>query len=250
MEQALSQVLDDYSSNEIASLEALKPHQYDWKSHILPLARIKKIMKSEDPIRSSTAQPKLMISSEGPLLFSKACEIFIGEVAIRSWMNTCEKKRRTVQKSDVQAALNRSDMFDFLIDIVPRLTGNVHSESTADASDSAADISGASEDPNDIPTISPHHACSMMMQAMARKVQQEQIAASVDPALYAMMQGFGGGPVQNVSDGTQGGDDDVQRVLADQWQKQATEMIKKVEEEKKQKEIEKEREKEREGEGS
>jgi hypothetical protein len=134
-----------------------------------------------------------------------------------------------------QAALNRSDMFDFLIDIVPRLTGNVHSESTADASDSAADISGASEDPNDIPTISPHHASSMMMQAMARKVQQEQIAASVDPALYAMMHGFGGGPVQNVSDGTQGGDDDVQRVLADQWQKQATEMIKKVEEEKKQK---------------
>ena len=43
-----------------------------------------------------------MISSEGPLLFSKACEIFIGEVAIRAWMNTCEKKRRTVQKSDVQ----------------------------------------------------------------------------------------------------------------------------------------------------
>ena len=218
-------------------------------------------MKSEDPIRSSTAQPKLMISSEGPLLFSKACEIFIGEIAIRAWMNTCEKKRRTVQKSDVQvrgwlhssssssplpslphppppgqAALNRSDMFDFLIDIVPRLTGNVPVESTADGGDSAADLSGdLLDDPNDIPTISPHHASSMMMQAMARKVQQEQIAASVDPALYAMMQGFGGGPVQNASDGTQGGEEDVQRVLADQWQRQATEMLKKVEEEKKEK---------------
>ena len=127
-------------------------------------------------------------------------------------------------------------MFDFLIDIVPRLTGNVPVESTADGGDSAADLSGdLLDDPNDIPTISPHHASSMMMQAMARKVQQEQIAASVDPALYAMMQGFGGGPVQNASDGTQGGEEDVQRVLADQWQRQATEMLKKVEEEKKEK---------------
>ena len=29
-------------------------------------------------------------------------------------------KRRTLQKSDVAAAIGMSDMFDFLIDIVPR----------------------------------------------------------------------------------------------------------------------------------
>lgn len=38
----------------------------------LPLARIKKIMKSDDDVR--------MISSEAPTLFAKACEIFILEV--------------------------------------------------------------------------------------------------------------------------------------------------------------------------
>lgn len=35
-------------------------------------------------------------------------------------MQTEESKRRTLQKSDVAAAISKNDMFDFLIDIVPR----------------------------------------------------------------------------------------------------------------------------------
>ena len=44
----------------------------DFKNHNLPLARIKKIMKSDEDVR--------MISSEAPALFAKACEMFILEV--------------------------------------------------------------------------------------------------------------------------------------------------------------------------
>lgn len=38
-----------------------------------------------------------MISSEAPLLFSKACEIFIRELTLRAWIHTEDNKRRTQQ---------------------------------------------------------------------------------------------------------------------------------------------------------
>ncbi|KAF9350840.1 hypothetical protein BGX34_000961 [Mortierella sp. NVP85] len=84
----------------------------DFKNHPLPLARIKKVMKSDPEVK--------MISAEAPILFSKACEIFICEITRRAWLHAEESKRRTLQKSDVANAVSRSDQFDFLIDIVPR----------------------------------------------------------------------------------------------------------------------------------
>jgi len=44
------------------------------------LARIKKIMKSDEDVR--------MISAETPILFAKACEMFIVELTLRSWSYT------------------------------------------------------------------------------------------------------------------------------------------------------------------
>lgn len=61
-----------------------------------------------------------MISAEAPVLLSKTCEIFIAELTCRAWLVAESFKRRTLQKSDVAAAIGYSDMFDFLIDIVPR----------------------------------------------------------------------------------------------------------------------------------
>ncbi|GAA0138449.1 DNA-binding transcription factor [Lithospermum erythrorhizon] len=84
----------------------------DFKNHNLPLARIKKIMKADEDVR--------MISAEAPILFSKACELFILELTIRSWLHAEENKRRTLQKNDIAAAITRTDIFDFLVDIVPR----------------------------------------------------------------------------------------------------------------------------------
>lgn len=61
-----------------------------------------------------------MISAEAPILFAKACELFILELTIRSWLHAEENKRRTLQKNDIAAAITRTDIFDFLVDIVPR----------------------------------------------------------------------------------------------------------------------------------
>ncbi|KAL6998878.1 Nuclear transcription factor Y subunit C-4 [Sarracenia purpurea var. burkii] len=84
----------------------------DFKNHSLPLARIKKIMKADEDVR--------MISAEAPVVFAKACEMFILELTLRSWIHTEENKRRTLQKNDIAAAISRTDVFDFLVDIIPR----------------------------------------------------------------------------------------------------------------------------------
>ncbi len=61
-----------------------------------------------------------MISAEAPVLFAKACEMFILELSLRAWTHTEENKRRTLQRNDIAMAITKTDMFDFLIDIVPR----------------------------------------------------------------------------------------------------------------------------------
>lgn len=84
--------------------------------HALPLARIKKIMKrSAGETADGGAR---MISGEAPVVFSKACELFIAELTRRAWAATLDGKRRTVHKEDVATAVHNTDLFDFLVDVV------------------------------------------------------------------------------------------------------------------------------------
>ena len=69
-----------------------------------------------------------MISAEAPILFAKGCDIFITELTMRAWIHAEDNKRRTLQRSDIAAALSKSDMFDFLIDIVPREEATSHAK--------------------------------------------------------------------------------------------------------------------------
>uniref|UniRef100_A0A7E4ZQF3 CBFD_NFYB_HMF domain-containing protein n=1 Tax=Panagrellus redivivus TaxID=6233 RepID=A0A7E4ZQF3_PANRE len=80
----------------------------------LPLARIKKIMKIDE---LATNQ---MISSESPLILAVAAEFLVEEMTLRAWIHANQHRRKTIQKSDVAASIAGCEMFDFLIDIVPR----------------------------------------------------------------------------------------------------------------------------------
>uniref|UniRef100_A0A914MD60 Transcription factor CBF/NF-Y/archaeal histone domain-containing protein n=1 Tax=Meloidogyne incognita TaxID=6306 RepID=A0A914MD60_MELIC len=93
----------------------------------LPIARIKKIMKIEEGLKTQ------MIGSEAPVLLAKAAEIFIEELTLRSWLNTQENRRKTIQKADVAAGAEKSEMFDFLIDILPR--DDMQKEESSDQTD-------------------------------------------------------------------------------------------------------------------
>ncbi|CEF68382.1 Nuclear transcription factor Y subunit gamma [Strongyloides ratti] len=84
------------------------------KYQVLPLARVKKIMKIDDQIRDQ------MISAEVPLVLSIGAELFIEELMTISYEAATEHKRKTIQKTDISLAVSRNDHFDFLIDFVPR----------------------------------------------------------------------------------------------------------------------------------
>ena len=59
-----------------------------------------------------------MISAEAPVLLAKACELFILDLSIRAFNYSQLHKRRTLQKEDVKEAIQKTDVFDFLVDVI------------------------------------------------------------------------------------------------------------------------------------
>lgn len=80
---------------------------------IFPIARIRKIMKCDADVR--------LISTDVPVLFARACELFITDLVQDSWR---ESNRTNLAKVDICSAIQKVDKFDFLIDIVPRDDGS------------------------------------------------------------------------------------------------------------------------------
>ncbi|KAF8979538.1 hypothetical protein BGZ46_005305 [Entomortierella lignicola] len=111
MQQAHVHLLQSYWVRQMHEIQNVPQ---DFKVHHLPLARIKKVMKTDDDVKAK------MISADAPMIFDKGCDIFITELTLRAWIHAEENKRRTLQRSDIAAAIAKTDMFDFLIDIVPR----------------------------------------------------------------------------------------------------------------------------------
>ena len=120
-DKRLADGLARFWASQATEMEALEiGTEQDFKNHNdLPLARIKRIMKSDEDVR--------MISAEAPILFAKACEMFILELTLRclylcrlfsfklldsifrSWCHSEHSRRRTLQKEDVQAAIRKTD---------------------------------------------------------------------------------------------------------------------------------------------
>ncbi|XP_017408969.2 uncharacterized protein LOC108321662 isoform X1 [Vigna angularis] len=90
---------------DIQAAEAFK------SQHKLPLARIRRIMKTDADVQ--------MVSAETPMLMSKACEIFIQELTYRAWMRAEESNKSTVQPCDVAKVIMQNHAMQFLTDIVP-----------------------------------------------------------------------------------------------------------------------------------
>ena len=69
--------LDQFWDKQMKDIVHLCETNKGFKNHRdLPLARIKRIMKSDEDVR--------MIRAEAPVLFAKACELFILELTLRS----------------------------------------------------------------------------------------------------------------------------------------------------------------------
>ena len=125
-----------------------------------------------------------MISAEAPILFAEGCDIFITELTMRAWIHAEENKRRTLQRSDIASALAKSDMFDFLIDIVPReeTTGNKTRGGTH-SSGSAATVPQASGVPQAGMPPQPHQTGGPSDYGMPQAIPPEADYRS-QPGIY------------------------------------------------------------------
>jgi len=104
----------------------------------LPLARIKRIMKADDDVR--------MIRAEAPVLFAKACELFILELTLRSYFFTGAKERNNMTREDVQLTVNKTGNFDFLIEILKE-----REESLRKKMEARAGLGGGTMIPSSVP---------------------------------------------------------------------------------------------------
>lgn len=82
----------------------------------------------EDDFKSNI---KFMIAADAPIIMSRACELLIRELTCRAWQHTERNRRRTLQRQDVHAAVGESEVYDFLIDIVPRVTSGPRTPPTS-----------------------------------------------------------------------------------------------------------------------
>ena len=60
-----------------------------------------------------------MISSEAPILFALACQMFITELTHRAAFHAKQAGRKTLQRTDIQQVIGEVEIFDFLMDVVP-----------------------------------------------------------------------------------------------------------------------------------
>ena len=57
---------------------------------------------------------KQKVKAESPFILAKACELFIMEITIRSWLRTENSRRRSLEKSDITNAILDSKEYGFL----------------------------------------------------------------------------------------------------------------------------------------
>ena len=61
-----------------------------------------------------------MISAEAPILFAKACEMFIIEMTHKAYYYAKNSNRKTLQRNDIAQAITDTEIYDFLLDLIPR----------------------------------------------------------------------------------------------------------------------------------
>ncbi|KAG2053172.1 histone-fold-containing protein [Suillus hirtellus] len=110
--EPLNDFLRSFWQQQVDAVEQETP---DYRHPPLPLACIKKVMKSDPDVK--------MIAADAPILFCKVCEIFILEITAHTFIIADSNKHQTLSCADIAKALAKSDQFNFLIDIVPREEG-------------------------------------------------------------------------------------------------------------------------------
>jgi nuclear transcription factor Y, gamma len=82
-------------------------HMTDFKTHPLPVTRVRRVMKACREVE--------MVSSEAPIMIAKACEMFIHDLTLRAWINAQENTMSTIETINFYDAICHTDNYKFLI---------------------------------------------------------------------------------------------------------------------------------------
>ncbi|CAA7406813.1 unnamed protein product [Spirodela intermedia] len=82
------------------------------KKQVLPLSRIKRLIKENQEIKR--------ISAGTPLLFSKASELFIMEVTFRAWLHAEMSNRQSIEIIDIAGGISQVTTYSFLQNMIQR----------------------------------------------------------------------------------------------------------------------------------
>lgn len=93
-------------SNKSKSESKAKDTSSDNRLVHLPTARVKHIMKADPDVT--------LITGECTFLVAKATELFIESLAREAFLHTAQSKKKTVQKRDVDAAIENVESLVFL----------------------------------------------------------------------------------------------------------------------------------------
>lgn len=110
--RAMNSKLDAMWNEQKREMKAIKSDTKAQFKHIsdLPLARIKRVMKSDEEVR--------MISAEAPILFAKACEMFVLDLTTRCYAYSEHNKRAGLEREDVFQVLKETNVYDFLAEVL------------------------------------------------------------------------------------------------------------------------------------
>ncbi|KAF5337837.1 hypothetical protein D9611_014810 [Ephemerocybe angulata] len=168
--EPLNQFLKSFWQRQIDSAEKETP---DYRHPPLPLARIKKVMKSDPDVKMIAAdgmsfsafetlfRDKGLISDiaairfQRPSCFARLAKFFISEITARAFIIADSNKRRTLSRADIAKALSKSDQFDFLIDIVPREDLPFPGTSTSNGGNGKKNANIAAPKANQVPAYYP-----------------------------------------------------------------------------------------------
>jgi nuclear transcription factor Y gamma len=151
----------------------------------------------KEQVESDGERPniKFMISGEAPVLMSKACELLVKELSQRAWQHTERSRRRTLQRQDLHQAVGESEVYDFLIDIVPRVATSARttmpSANDVPAATSLSTLPMGLPEPTllNVPAPSMNAGQPDFNQQLQEQIQNSQFLAMFQPNMQAPTDG-------------------------------------------------------------
>ncbi|KAL6599869.1 hypothetical protein ACP70R_045520 [Stipagrostis hirtigluma subsp. patula] len=98
--------MDEFWRKRQEEIETIK----DFGERAIPMTRLKKVICAE--------KGEMMMTFDTPSFLTKACEIFVQELAFRAWRCADSHHRCIILESDIAEAIASTESYDFLNDVL------------------------------------------------------------------------------------------------------------------------------------